>query len=182
MPDLSLLRFAGVLEVILYLSNYPKGLRKIDIRKGLGLNPKTASNVYKLLEKAHLLQIIRYNDATAFALNEYGEEIAHEVAKLNAIMDKIEDKIQKTPNILEVHWEDENFPKSEDSPKEDDDNIEESRDDNENALVPDIDIKKDTETHTTEYRIIPVKISPKKKTGTLYKIRFSDKKSKKTKK
>ncbi|MHA1891744.1 MAG: hypothetical protein ACTSYS_12195, partial [Promethearchaeota archaeon] len=47
MGDLGILKSAGVIEILLYLKDYPCGRRKVDIRKDLGLNPATAIKARK---------------------------------------------------------------------------------------------------------------------------------------
>ncbi len=112
MPDLSMLRKAGVVEVLLYLLSFPKGLRKNDIRLGLQLNPKTAISVQTALEKAHLLKTIRYRDATAYKLNEFGKTLAQQLLVLNNLLDKIDKKIESEGNWFEVDFQqDHEYPR-----------------------------------------------------------------------
>lgn len=90
MADLSLLRYAGVIEIILYLLDKPKGRRKVHIRKDLGLNSVTAKNAHTILTQHAFIYGITYSDATAYALTPEGLEVAKALRKVDKAMDKLE--------------------------------------------------------------------------------------------
>jgi hypothetical protein len=95
MADLSFLQYAGVIDMILYLLKYPKGRRKVDIRKDLGLNSVTAKNAHTILTNHVFLYGISYEDATAYALTPGGIEVAKALKKVDIAMSKLE----KTKNF-----------------------------------------------------------------------------------
>lgn len=93
----SILRTAGVIEILLYLEKYPGGRRKVDIRMDLHLNPKTAIKAFNMLMNEHLLKTMRYSNLFAYTLTEIGQKIAK---YLRNIQEEIE-KLKKDKNYKE---------------------------------------------------------------------------------
>lgn len=76
MTVMTILRHAGVVEILLYLLKYPGGRRKIDIRTDLCMNPATATKAHRILSQEGFLRGIAYSNATAYALTPEGRKFA----------------------------------------------------------------------------------------------------------
>lgn len=94
MLDVTFLRNAGVIEILIYLVNYPGGRRKVDIRTDLGLNPATATRAHRILSQEGFLVGMTYLNATAYALSPKARKLATMLAtaakELRALGKKLE--------------------------------------------------------------------------------------------
>ncbi|HME50651.1 MAG TPA: hypothetical protein VKM55_00400 [Candidatus Lokiarchaeia archaeon] len=95
-----LFKTAGVLEILAYLSNYPDGRRKVDIRKDLHLNASTAIKAQQLLANAGLLKGIGYADAMTFTLTEHGKNVANKINEIDDILEKCKENNTRNGNMM----------------------------------------------------------------------------------
>ncbi|MHA1679399.1 MAG: hypothetical protein ACTSUE_00170 [Promethearchaeota archaeon] len=104
MGDLGILKSAGVIEILLYLKDYPGGRRKVDIRKDLGLNPATAIKAHKILSEAGFLKGLQYDNATTYTLTEDAIIIANNLSEIKTRMKKMEglENVKEKKYIVEV--------------------------------------------------------------------------------
>lgn len=92
MDGLSVLRVAGVMDILLYLLPFQRGRRKTEIRADIGLNPSTAVRAQRAMIEAGFLKGIVYRNANTFALTQEGRKIALHLHQIKGIMSDLQKK------------------------------------------------------------------------------------------
>ena len=100
MTDITILRNAGVIEILLYLLDYPGGRRKIDIRNDLGINPATATKAHRILAQEGFLVGMAYENATAYALTPGGKSFAQALHEVKIELKKVKKKMDTPKDIM----------------------------------------------------------------------------------
>lgn len=89
---ISIFRIAGVIELLIYLLDYPDGKRKVDFRTDCGLNTTAAIKAQKTLLYHGLIRGIIYQNTTMFKLSETGSIIAKLLLTIKKKMAHLEPK------------------------------------------------------------------------------------------
>lgn len=105
--DLGDFRRKGVIELLIYLLQYPKGRRKVDFRKDTGINSYSALNAHKILLEHGLITGLQYLDSTTvWTLTDLGKRIAVDLEPILTFLDGI-----KRVNGFEMQLKNEEYPK-----------------------------------------------------------------------
>jgi len=90
---------AGIMDMLIYLYQYPNGCRKVDFRRDLKLNPKTAIKAHRILCQWGFLKQIQYQNAQTYTLSDDGREIAKQLIALNNYLQNAEARGQRLLGI-----------------------------------------------------------------------------------
>jgi len=120
MTDLTILRNAGVIEILLYLLDYPGGRRKIDIRTDLEMNPATATKAHRILSQEGFLVGMAYQNATAYALTPVGKKFAQALRDAETVLLKLQKKMEPPMNSMTFNLIQKNYDIGTDKPESDD--------------------------------------------------------------